>query len=40
MYKCCNNIDSFHEYENGKANINVKGRLQNSEHFWEKNWNI
>ena len=30
MYKCCNNIDSFYEYENGKTNINGKGRLKNS----------
>ena len=40
MYTCCNNIDSFYEYENWKTNINVKGRLKNSVHFWEKNQNI
>jgi len=28
MYKCCNNVDSFYEIENGKTNINVKGRLK------------
>ena len=32
----CNNIDSFYEYVNGKTNINVKGRLKYSVHFWEK----
>ena len=33
--QCCNNIDPFYEYENGKTNINLKGRLKNSVHFWE-----
>ena len=32
----CNNIDSFYEYENGKSNSNVKGRLRNFLHFWGK----
>jgi hypothetical protein len=34
--QCCNNIDAFNEYEIGKTNINVKGRLENSVHFWQK----
>jgi hypothetical protein len=34
--QCCNNIDAFYEYEIGKTNINVKGRLKNSAHFWQK----
>ena len=33
--QCCNNIDPYYEYENGKTNINVKGRLKNSVHFWK-----
>ena len=33
--QCYNNIDPFYEYENGKTNINVKGRFKNSVHFWE-----
>jgi hypothetical protein len=33
--QCCNNIDPCYEYENGKTNINVKGRLKNSVHFWK-----
>ena len=31
--QCCNNIDTFYEYEIGKTNINVKGRLKNSAPF-------
>jgi hypothetical protein len=34
--QCCNNINAFYEYEIGKTNINVKGRLKNSVHFWQK----
>ena len=34
--QCCNNIDAFYEYEMGKTNINVKGRLKNSVNFWQK----
>ena len=26
--RCCNNINAFYEYEIGKTNINVKGRLK------------
>jgi hypothetical protein len=29
------NIESFYEYESGKTNIYVKGRLDNSLSFWE-----
>jgi hypothetical protein len=29
------NIESFYEYESGKTNIYVKGRLNNSLSFWE-----
>jgi hypothetical protein len=29
------NIESFDEYESGKTNIYVKGRLNNSFSFWE-----
>ena len=29
------NIESFNEYESGKINIYVKGRLSNSFSFWE-----
>jgi hypothetical protein len=29
-------MDSFCEYENGKTNINGKGRLKNSVQFWGK----
>jgi hypothetical protein len=29
------NIESFYEYESGKTNIYVKGRLNNSFSFWE-----
>jgi len=35
--QCCNNIDSSYEYENGKININVKGRLRKSVHFLGEN---
>ena len=38
--QCCNNIYSFYEYENGKTNINVKGRLKTFCTFLVKKWNI